>query len=250
MEILAYFTELLKNSYEEKKSKNPRLSLRRYASLLGLSPSFLSEIFSGKSQISIRKMNVLLESKHLNRELVLRFQNFFPATFRPKKYSILKEDTYELISSWIYFALLSLFETKEFTLQPSWIAKRLNISERQVHKALHLLVKLGLLKHDENFNLAPSQESFASSDEVSSKAVQKAHQDSLRLAEKKLQTVDVEFRDFTGITMAIDPRKIPEAKQKIRIFRDELCSFLESGEKTEVFRLCIQLFPLTQPSRD
>ncbi len=66
MEMLKYFTELIRTSYTEKKKKNPRLSLRRYASLLGLSPSFLSELINGKSNLSASKMSILIDNPHLN----------------------------------------------------------------------------------------------------------------------------------------------------------------------------------------
>ena len=44
--------------------------------------------------------------------------------------------------------------------------------------------------------------------------------------------------------MAIDPTKLPEARRRIRQFRDELCDYLESGDQTEVYRWNMQLVPL------
>ena len=60
-----------------------------------------------------------------------------------------------------------------------------------------------------------------------------------------LFAVPVESRDITSMTMAIDKNKIPEAKRKIKQFRRNLCQFLESGEKNEVYNLNVQLIPLT-----
>ena len=40
--------------------------------------------------------------------------------------------------------------------------------------------------------------------------------------------------------------KLTEAKARMRKFRDELCDYLEEGEKTEVYELSLQLFPRTK----
>jgi hypothetical protein len=53
-------------------------------------------------------------------------------------------------------------------------------------------------------------------------------------------------RDFTTVTMAIDKRKLSTAKELIRKFEDELSDLLESGHRTDVYRLSVQLFPFTK----
>ena len=47
------------------------------------------------------------------------------------------------------------------------------------------------------------------------------------------------------MTMAIYPKKLPMAKTMIRDFREQLCQYLETDNKTEVYELAIQLFPKT-----
>jgi uncharacterized protein (TIGR02147 family) len=55
-----------------------------------------------------------------------------------------------------------------------------------------------------------------------------------------------EERDFTSVTMSIDPTLIPEAKKMILQFRRKLCRFLESGKRTEVYAFTPSLFRLSQ----
>jgi hypothetical protein len=55
----------------------------------------------------------------------------------------------------------------------------------------------------------------------------------------------VEKRDFTAVTVAVNPKNLSTAKELIRKFQDELCDQLEAGRCTEVYRLSVQLFPLT-----
>ena len=46
--------------------------------------------------------------------------------------------------------------------------------------------------------------------------------------------------------MAIDPENLGEAKNMIKSFRKRLSKKLESGNKKEVYKLAIQLFPLSR----
>jgi hypothetical protein len=57
----------------------------------------------------------------------------------------------------------------------------------------------------------------------------------------------IEARSMTGMTMAIDPAKLPEAKQMITEFNRGLCKFLESGPRKQVYQLGVCLYPLQKP---
>ena len=61
-----------------------------------------------------------------------------------------------------------------------------------------------------------------------------------------LEKDPIDVRDMSGITMAISTRKLPEARKLIMDFRRKLCAFLEDGHKDAVYRLNVQLFPLSQ----
>jgi len=47
-----------------------------------------------------------------------------------------------------------------------------------------------------------------------------------------------------GMTMAVDPKKLPLAKQRIQEFNRELSSLLETGDRTQVYQFQSCLFPL------
>ncbi len=48
------------------------------------------------------------------------------------------------------------------------------------------------------------------------------------------------------MTMAIDARDLPEAKERIQKFRRDLCHFFErSGHPKEVYHLTVSLYPVT-----
>jgi uncharacterized protein (TIGR02147 family) len=111
------------------------------------------------------------------------------------------------------------------------------------------LLRLGLLSRSGSGELTLTGKNFTTTDRVRSSAVRKGHENNLNLARKSLESDPVDARDFSAITMAIDPARLEEATQLIREFRDRICTFLEGGKKQQVYKLCIQLFPMTADER-
>ena len=161
------------------------------------------------------------------------------------KFTELSIDQYESISQWYHFAILSLTELKDYKHCSEWIAKRLNITKNTAKDAIERLERLGFLVW-ENHTIKVSSPQYHTTDEINSYALRAAHKNNLELAKKSLQNDDISHRDFCSMTMAIDIKKIPQAKKMIRDFRNKLCSYLESEEQNEVFKICFQLFPLTK----
>ena len=70
----------------------------------------------------------------------------------------------------------------------------------------------------------------------------------LQLLNKALQALEQQplaTRDYSTMTMAIDPTKLPEAKERLTRFRRDLCEFLEDGDQREVYCLALQLFAMS-----
>ncbi|MBI3017966.1 MAG: DUF4423 domain-containing protein, partial [Deltaproteobacteria bacterium] len=150
---------------------------------------------------------------------------------------------------WYHFALLSLAETAGYKDDPAWLAHRLGVSVKKIKMALERLQRLNMIKRDRQGVLRVTGEEFSTTDGVSSVSIRKSHSQNLELAQKSLEHDDVVVRDFTAMTMAIDPEKLGEARKMIREFRDKLCTYLESGKKKEVYKLCVHIFPLSHQEK-
>jgi uncharacterized protein (TIGR02147 family) len=73
-----------------------------------------------------------------------------------------------------------------------------------------------------------------------------------QILEKTIDSLEndtIDSRSMTGMTMAIDPAKIAEAKKLISEFNQKISRLLENGKQTEVYELQIALFPLTKNHR-
>ena len=242
--------KLLVEHLEERKVKNQAYSLRAFARQMGVSPSTLSEVVRGRRRISRDLAEKIVDRLQVPPPRARAILGLFPSRRRLRKTAParaprrtpLDMDQYYLIADWYYFAILSLAETVGFQNDVAWIAERLGLPKRTARAAVTRLVKLGMLTPD----LAPTGVGFTTSSGLAHQAIRKNHVQSLALAQNSLARDPVAARVLTSVTMAIDPDLLPEAGARLNAFRDELCAFLESGPKKEVYKLGLQLFPLTQ----
>jgi uncharacterized protein (TIGR02147 family) len=228
--------------------KNPAFSLRAFAKRLGLAHSALSEILNGKRRVSLKLAKRLLERSDIDPQksrailkLFDRDQETSAAAYTP-----LDMEQFKIISEWFHFAILSLAETSDFRDEPAWIADRLNIRTRDAEQALKRLEDLAFLKRGKSGKLKASGIQYTTSDDVKSLALRRCHAQNLELAKNALETVEISERDFTSLTLALDPEQLPLAKKLIRKFQDEFEATLPSKRKLEVYKLCMQFFPLSQ----
>lgn len=244
---------ILQDAWTAARMRNPQFSLRAFARKLGVAPSALSEILSGKRPITEKtarrlSLRMSLSPEELARVFVHESKKEADSSGKKRQslaYSEIEQDQFKAVSDWVHFAILSLSETRDFDSSADWIAQRLGVSESVAQQSFDRLVRLGMLRRVRG-QWRPKQARYTSPDEIVNSALKRAHVQHFQLAQKSLEELDLSVRDFIGITMAIDPSKLTEAKRRIREFRDELAGCLEVGEKREVYQLAIQLFPLTQ----
>lgn len=234
--------ETLIRVFQEKKSNNPGYSLRAFSRQLNLSPAALSQMLSGKRPITAKTLEQVIKHADLD---PADTECLFASLKNSNQRQLIDMDALHLMGDWYYFAILSLAETGEFKSEAAWIAKRLNIPVEAAQTALERLARVGMLEPDGEGKLRATGKSFSTHDGIANIMIQKRHRQHLRLAEASLHRDSVEQRDFTSITMAIDPSKIPLAKEMIRKFRNRLCKVLEGGDQKEVYIFCQQLFALS-----
>ena len=246
----------------ELRNNNSAYSVRAFARRLGVSSGALSELLNGKRYPSRKLASRIAERLLLDPQERSEFLRAYPKgetrlrksqtpeteeSFEEKSsYLQLSAESFKLITEWQHFAILSLMNTVRFQSSTLWIARRLRgVSLLKVNHALERLKRLKMIVLDEKGNFKRSQSPYRTTDCVADLSIQKAHLEYLQEAKTALIEIPISDRDFTSVMMAVDPRKLAEARVKIRKFQDELSEFLESDPKTEVYQLCIQLFPLT-----
>lgn len=240
-------SRILEKRYLESKAKSPHYSLRAMAKRLGISSGALSEILKGKRKVSPKLTAKLAEKLALSpserRELGLKGVESNHEEF------LLSEDSFHLISDWWHFGILNLTQTEGFRFDAGWISRRLGLSKFKIENAIDRLLRLGLLAQDKNGRLTRTHAKMKTVDNILNLAIQRSHRIDLELIAHCLEEVPVALRDTTSATMTVSPRSLPKLKELIRRFEDELMEEAESVKGSEVYRLSISFFPLTQTQK-
>ncbi|MBC7467044.1 MAG: TIGR02147 family protein [Bdellovibrio sp.] len=259
------YRDLIKDEFSVRNSKNKFYSLRAFGRDLGVSTSYLSMIFSGKRHPSVpvavqmskglrwdvvqqEYFLCLLELENpktqVSKELALeRIQNLKKHNI---KYDNLDLDIFTSMAHWHYPAICTLLTIKDFKGTPELISRRLNLDLNEVQSALERLQRLGFVKYENDIWMASYENVRLHA--VPSEAIRAYHKDVLSLAAEAIDEQSFEERDFSNITVTVDPKTMEQAKKKIIQFQTEMTHLLEGQQASELYQLSIQLFKLTQPA--
>lgn len=257
--ILDYRT-MLKEEYESRKLKYPKYSIRSYAKSLEISPSFLSQVFLGKRNLSLSTAGSIVSKLKWPRRRERLFLNIINHDILPGgdvkraayddavfdnelAFNELSSDQFKLVSEWQHFAIVELIQLKNTDHRASTIARRLGISLKKTQLSIDRLLRVGLIARH-NSRLKKSTP-FYRVQGVPSRAIRAYHSRHMRRALKALETIAPDQRDITGTTLAIDSRRMPEFKELIKKFRDQLNQITTASDSNDrVYQLAIQFFPL------
>ncbi|PIU00880.1 MAG: hypothetical protein COT74_02980 [Bdellovibrionales bacterium CG10_big_fil_rev_8_21_14_0_10_45_34] len=153
-------------------------------------------------------------------------------------------EEFQVIADWYHIALMEMCQNPRFEPTAKYISKRLKISEAQSTAAMQRLVELGYIE-PVKAGYKKKRKDMTTDDKATTTSAHRIHQKQmLTKAIDALDEVPIECRSQIGMTMNIDPRLIPKAKQMIQKFSEELCTFLEGGRSRQVYQLSLSLFPL------
>lgn len=240
----------LKKSFSLRKAKNKSYSLRAYAKVLKLSPAQLSQVFSGKRRLTRESALKILENSGLSPlEKQTLSQSLLPPFQSGEgiegEYLQIDSASFKIISSWRYYAVLNLCGFLEGKLSPVIVSRELNISPKEARSALKTLEELKLLKRVKG-RYQITFTNLTTTQDIPDAGIRLAHRDILARAAASLDRDAMETQDYSYVTMAIDPTKIPSAKKMIRDFRRRLCRHLETGNQRAVYTMALQLFPVSK----
>ena len=240
---------VLQKIYHSRKANNPSYSYRSYAKSIGMAPSCLSEILSGKRKLTERMLRSLKANLDENEfsgisalpELVGKKQEIYKASLRRQ----LPEQDYHIVREPVFYSILCLLETAPKDTSAEYFASKLSLPVDKVREAIDLLLKRKYVQLSNSGRLKLVPINLVTTRDVTNDEITIRHKQNLKDAAVALDEVPILERDFSFTTMAIDKKKLPEAKEKILAFRREMMEFLEAGVQTDVYELCVQLFPRT-----
>ena len=238
-----------------KQRENPHYSLRAFARDLELHPGTLAKVISGERGLPLKDAPIVMNKL----KLTPKERALFMESLKKRKTNIddikldpldtrfvVDESNYKVISEWEHFIVTDLFDVPSFERTVEDVAYRLNIPMTRAEVVVDNLLVSGLLVLDEEGKLVSVHGNIKTTEDIKSQALRESHMETLKMGMKKLEEIEVELRDFSSMAAAVDLDQIMEAKIIIREFRQKMTKLLGNGKnKTEVFQLSIQFYPVT-----
>lgn len=165
------------------------------------------------------------------------------------KVKIAGEEQYDYFSSWrnpvVREILRNLGEQKLSEVAGLFLEKT---SAQDVRKAVSVLERVGFLKKSgAGYEVSEAVISTGAL-EPGKLAVRQMHKQMGELAVKSLDEVDPRARDISGMTLGLSENAFARVSEELAAFRRRVAAIaLEDSGKESVYRLNLQLFPLTKP---
>lgn len=251
--LSAYYIHKIREELSVKQRTNPVYSLRAYARDIGVHHATLSQILRGKRPLPLKdattvckKLNLGPKEKTLFMESLLRSKTSLDdiKIEENDQRFIMDESYYKVIAEWEHFVVLDLFDLSNFIFSVSEISRRLDITETRANAVVNNLILSGLLILDEDGRYMKAHPNIRTTEDIKNQAIQEGNKEAILMGLKKLEEVEVELRDISSMTIAMDLEKLSEAKTIIREFRQKMTALLRDGQKTDVYQLAIQFYPM------
>ena len=223
-----------------------------------MSQSLLSQVLSGKRKLTLNqaiKIATAVDLSAVERKTLLG-KNVLGLSRRNKRVGVDQRGKYQSPEffltpcdfdlHWTETAVFAMTFIKGFRPDVSWITRKLGISPEIALEALEALERKGLVRF-EGDRLVRTHRKIYYSSTSSVLHVRQYCRDMMTKASAELSRTDLDAcarRSINGFTLAVNSARIPEAKERLKNFLQELSDFLTEGEANDLYQLNLQLFPL------
>jgi len=167
------------------------------------------------------------------------------------KVRVIESDLFDFYESWKNPVLRELAPMMPGA-SPGELAKRCypSISASDVKQTLDFLTKAGFLQKTAENTYVQSATSITGSPEATRLAIRNMHREMAKIAATSLDLARAE-RNFSGITMGISKDSYEQIVKELDECRRKVVS-IAAGDKniSQVYRLNLQLFPLTRCAKE
>jgi len=243
------FSQFLKDRFDQQRKLNPRLSLRGFAKQIELSPSSVSELFSGtaKWKLTPDRAGEIIQKlgfkKSEEKRALLKFGIDLDFVETEKKE--IQPGNYDALTDWTVIPILVSHELGEKTPSVQEIARRMEVAPEKVQSVISDLINRGLLERDLDGRVRKAPQPLRTSDDVPNAKIRMFHIESLKLSERAIEKLPTLERDFNAITFAGNRKQLAALKEEIRALCEKATAIMNSEEENdEVYRLQVGLFPI------
>jgi uncharacterized protein (TIGR02147 family) len=161
----------------------------------------------------------------------------------------LKLDQHEYFSEWYHPAVRELVEGKseplDYNVLSSTVGKK--ISPARIKKSVELLLRLGLLRLNDDNVFVHVSPLLNTENEIQTVAIRRYHKGILGIAQQALDEVPPEQRENSQVTIKISPEAFGTIKKRIQEFRDELLQLVANDRAgSGIYHVNFQLYPIAK----
>jgi DNA-binding Lrp family transcriptional regulator len=248
----------IRDEYRRRKSANARYSLRSFAKDCGLSPSFTAYLDRGLRSLSYDQyLNVAkrlgISAGSSGTKNSARVESPSSSTNESGRYR--SAEFLEVPMSgkmdeltWTDIKISDLTLLKGFRPDVVWIGKKLGVPATAVSESIEKLLRLGVLRASGE-SLVKSNKKVYLSATQSLTSLRKYHREAIQSAVDELAYTDDESfqrRLITGATLSVNERLLPELREKLNNFIQEVIDLCDSEEATALYQINLQFFPLSK----
>lgn len=258
------YRDIIQEHYKQKRRKNPAYSLRSFARDVEISPSQLSEVLSGKTQLSVNKANILAKKLNFNESLRSHFVDLVQvesarsqavreealarinSRLNSQSEFELSHDDFEGVAYWQMIAVWSFLSLPAYDGTLESVATGLGLDELEVYNAIRRLNGANLIKMQDRRWVQAVKE-FAAGGEIPSKVVREFHAALGKLGHKSIEDQTFEERHLESAVVNFAPERLHEVSEKISQFTQQLIDEFSSGDDvSEIYSLSLQFFRLSK----
>lgn len=207
---------IVKEELERRRTRNPRYSLRAFARDLEFNSAHLSEVLNGKRAMSLEAALRLVERFSNDPKTVRQLKDRLKE--RPK--TIMVADV--VLRNPVALAILAMLHSDDTSGGAEWMARSLGLKKSEVEASLRQLRAERLVTVQDGRLVSTVDAPVVSMGGVGGPT------DNL---------------EFSSLTVCVDPRRLPEAKQRIDEFMLQMREFFDAGMASKVYELQVQLYP-------
>ncbi len=264
MELTA--RDMIREILLERKENNPSYSLRSFARDLEISPGYLSNVLSGKRNISFDKadqFSVLLKLNPFRKKifrLILQIEHEKNESKLPKlkeklnrllnetkRFTFIEMDSFKLLNDWKHLCVLELFDIDEDNEKTFiWFKERVTFDEIELEDILARLIRQGLVSRQEGIYKKIHEDLTVNTkrSNESSRSIKKFHESVLEKAKNDYLEVHPDKKDYSALIIDLAEDEIPVLKKMITEFRSQFNNQSQKGKKDRVYCFSMQFFPL------
>lgn len=150
-------------------------------------------------------------------------------------------------TDWQNVVIRQLAKSNVRTADPEKIKARLKhkVSVEEIEASIRCLKKAGFLDENSQHRLTTKGGSLKSSQDIPSADLRKHHKQMMTRAIESVEEVPVHEREMNSATFVFDKKRLSEAKEMIRTFRDRFEKQFATEDAKDVYQFNIQFFPHT-----